>query len=214
MCPLFRLGSYLPQGPPWQLCLCSSRGEFRETRISEFFRLCGAGYRVLGRVGVPYSQIGRLPVKWFRLWLMFYHPRTSGGLPWVWWLSAGRGFIVPPEAVGVLHMELLEPWYASLDKEGWDLQQDVYRLDAPYTEEVIFRPWCEMYLRTVYDVASRLIRGELIDPLLDWVKCKNDLSRLPRSRGSSVAARKWSLAYKLYDRMSRILSRPLPKLLT
>lgn len=144
---------------------------------------------------------------------MFHHPRSSYGLPWVWWLSAGRGFIVPPEAIGVLHQQLLDPWYASLE-QGWDLAEEVYQMDTPFKEEVILRPWCEMYLKSVLDVARRLINGELIDPLLDWVKCKNDLSRSPRSRVSSDTVRKWSLAFRLYDRMSRILARPLPKLLT
>lgn len=62
-----------------------------------------------------------------------------------------------------------------------------------------------------YDVMN----GELIDPFLDYVVTKSDLMRLPseRSGGSSQACRKWSASFRLYDRMSRILSKPLPFLL-
>ena len=77
----------------------SFSAEFRQILQSEFFRVLGAGYRVLARCGVSYQDVATLPTKWFRIWLLIHHPRSSFGLPWLWWLSAGRGFIVP--AIGV-----------------------------------------------------------------------------------------------------------------
>ncbi len=98
--------------------------------------------------------------------MLIHHPRR--GLPWVWWLSAGRDCLVPPEAVGVLHQELLDHWYSQLDGEGWSLDPSVHRhLDSvPSVEGLIYRPWVNMYLTQLARVSSRVILGEILDPLL------------------------------------------------
>lgn len=101
--------------------------------------MSGAGFRVLGRVGFPYPLLARLPKRWFRLWLLVHHPRSPWGLPWLWWLSAGRGFLVSPEAIGVLHFSLLEVWYSRCEGEGWTLSSSVKALDFLYKEEVLLR---------------------------------------------------------------------------
>ena len=200
--------------------------EFRQVRLAEFFRVMGAGYRVLAQIGAGYRYVARLPKRWFRLWLLIHHPRSPDrGLPWLWWLSTGRkgrrlkrlraSRLIPPEALGVLHDELLQQWYSQLDGPGWTLSPQVHsRLDrVPYSEDTIYRPWVDMYLTQLARVSSRLIGGEILDPLLDWVVMKRDLDRLPHNRGSSLAIRKWSRVFRLYDRMSRILAQQLPKLL-
>lgn len=109
----------------------------------------------------------------------------------------------------------LEVWYARCEGEGWTLAPDAMAMDVPYQEEVIYQHWfwLKMHLRELQRASRRLIDGELIDPCLDYTVTKRDLCRLPPQGGSSQAIRKWSLAFRLYDRMSRILSKPLPLLL-
>lgn len=87
------------------------------------------------------------------------------------------------------------------------------KADFPYMEEVLKKPWLQMYLRELSRTSVRLMAGELIDPILDWVRTKSDFARCPseRSEGSSAALRRWSASYRLYDRMTRILETPLPK---
>lgn len=63
--------------------------------------------------------------------------------------------------------------------EGWNLASDAEELEVPYKEEVLYRPWVQLYLNQVRDISLRVMSGELIDPFLDWVVCKRDLSRLP-----------------------------------
>lgn len=81
--------------------------EFRQVRLSEFFRVGGAGYRICGMIGRPYWLIGTLPKRWFRRWLLVHHPYTPWGLLWYWWLQAGRRNLIPPVAIGVLHFQLV-----------------------------------------------------------------------------------------------------------
>lgn len=52
---------------------------------------------------------------------------------------------------------------------------------VPYSEDTIYRPWVDMYLSQLSRVSRRVIDGEILDPLLDWVVTKRDLDRLPRS---------------------------------
>lgn len=99
--------------------------EFREVRLKEYFRVKGAGYRVLGRIGLGYRHLSKLPKRWFRLWLLIHHPRSPQGLPYYFWLGAGRDKLLPPEALGVLHDELLQEWYRSLTDNGWSLHPTV-----------------------------------------------------------------------------------------
>lgn len=54
--------------------------EFREIRISEFIRVLGGGYRVLGLSAFCYSRLHKLPVRWFKVWLLIYNP--AGSLPY------------------------------------------------------------------------------------------------------------------------------------
>lgn len=134
---------------------------WRKVRLSEFFRVRGAGYRVLGQLSLGYAHIGKLPKKWFRLWLLIHHPRSStNGIPWIWWLSAGRPGLIPPEIVGALHFELLDAWYRQME-EGWTLSASTFNLmdSIPYVESVTYRPWVKLYLDQVASVACRLIQG-------------------------------------------------------
>lgn len=151
--------------------------EFRPIRWSEFARLSGAGYRVLGRIGVSYSTANTLPKKWFRLWLLVHHPRAPGGLPRLWWLSCGRGGLIPPEAVGVLHFQLWSSWSSSLEGDGWTLSPEIDKTPYPYQEEVLKAPWLSMYLRSLSVTLNRVVQGELIDPFLDWVPTKRTFTR-------------------------------------
>ena len=90
-----------------------------------YFRVVGAGYRVLGRVGLGYANLSKLPKRWFRLWLLIHHPRSNIGLPWLFWLSAGRTGLVPPTVLGVL-----PPPDRQLEADGWSLDSSVHnRLD-------------------------------------------------------------------------------------
>ncbi|KAI5054241.1 hypothetical protein GOP47_0030849, partial [Adiantum capillus-veneris] len=124
-----------------------------------------------------------------------------------------RRRLVSSEAIGVLHHQLLEAWFSSLSGEGWYTKDSQFD-DTVWWEEATRAPWVEIYLNQLRDTSLRLIQGEPIDPLLDAVEVKNDLERLPPCGASSEALRKWSRSFRLYDRMSRILPHPLPKLLT
>lgn len=52
-----------------------------------------------------------------------HHPRSPWGLPWYWWLQAGRDKLIPPVAIGVLDAQLKEA--ANLkEKDGPEVDQD------------------------------------------------------------------------------------------
>lgn len=180
--------------------------EFREIRISEFFRMAGAGYRVLAYTGLPFTQLRKLPKRWFRRWLLVHHPRAPGGLPWEWWLAAGRGKPLPVGTLGVLNYQLYESWARSLGPEGWSLDPEACDENHPFHEELTLRPWVSLHLRGLLDVTLRVMKGELIDPYLDYIPVKRDLRRC----SSATTSFRWSLSYRLYDRVSVILSQPLP----
>ena len=63
----------------------------------------GAGYRVLGRVGLGYANLSKLPKR-----LLIHHPRSNIGKPWLFWLSAGRTGLVPPTVLGLLQTASLK----------------------------------------------------------------------------------------------------------
>lgn len=116
--------------------------EFRQIRMSEFARVMGAGYRILPLFDGSWAGLVRMRKcrsRWFRLWLLVHHPHSPGGLPWVWWLSAGRGFLVPPTAIGTLDSQLRLGWFRSLEGEGWTLSPSVDEDDFPEKEEFIKR---------------------------------------------------------------------------
>lgn len=184
--------------------------EFRTTSFAELLRLRGAGYRILPLASLPYSRVCRFPKRWMRLYLAYHHPHGRHPLPWQWWLSAGRRKLVPPEALGVLHYQLLENWFSQPE---W-VMEDQDKQWCPMWEQAVRAPWLMMHLHNLRDTCLSLIQGELIDPLLKHRKTKLTLDRQPSQEGSSLALHKWSTAFRLYDRMTRILSQPLPKLLT
>lgn len=39
------------------------------------------------------------------------------------------------------------------------------------------KPWLQMYLRELSRTSVRLMAGELIDPILDWVRTKSDFGK-------------------------------------
>lgn len=210
----FRSGVWLRLASRWGLCPPSSydsRNSERDVRFSEFFRLRGAGFRILPLASLPYYHLNRLPKRWFRLWLVYHHPRGRHPIPWLWWLSAGRKVVIPPEAIGVLHFQLLERW--CLDVSNLWTPQDQAMDEVAHWERGVRAPWLDMHLNNLKTTCLALIEGELIDPLLDYVRMKETLQRQPSTEGSSLALKKWSLSFRLYDRMTRILSKPLPKLL-
>lgn len=56
----------------------------------------------------------------------------------MWWLSAGRGCIIPPSALGALHVSLLLEWYRQLE-EGWTLSSTVDEVSYADYEDMIKR---------------------------------------------------------------------------
>jgi hypothetical protein len=187
--------------------------EFRPVRWSEFARVSGAGYKVMGKLGVTYSTVGTLPKKWFRLWLLIHHPRAPGGLPWDIWLAAGRGKPLPVGVLGVLNSQLQELWFKRLEGSGWTLDPEVDKTDYPYKEEALKLPWLLMYLKDLHRMVRRVMAGELLDPYLDWVPVKTDYARALFSEESRRTRRAWSICYRLYDRVTRILEAGVPKAL-
>lgn len=85
--------------------LLSRIREFRDFRISELFRLRGAGYRILALLG---SSPRTLPKRWFRLFLLFYAKGSPFSIPFEWWLALGRDYPIPVGVLGVLHQRLME----------------------------------------------------------------------------------------------------------
>lgn len=149
-------------------------GEFRNPRFAEFIRVMGAGYRITAYAGIGYHLLHRLPKRWFRLWLVYYHPLGSHPIPWEWWF--GRGKPLPVGAIGVLHHQLLEDWFAALSGDGLVLMDQEHD-SVPWWEEVTRKPWLESYLQIIRDVAMGLIMGHTIDPLLSWYNVKTVIKR-------------------------------------
>ena len=52
--------------------------------------------------------------------------------------------------------------------------------------------------------------GELLDPYLDWVPVKRDYARTLFSEDSRRTRARWSICYRLYDRVTRILDAGIP----
>lgn len=163
---------------------------------------------MLGKIGVSYSTVGTLPRKWFRLWLLVHSPRAPGGLPWEWWLAAGRGRPLPVGLIGVLNSQLQESWFKR--GSGWILDPEVDKTDYPYKEEALKQPWLIMYLNDLHRMVRRVMAGELLDPYLDWVPVKSDYTGALFSEDSRRTRARWSLVYRLYDRATRILDAGLP----
>lgn len=110
--------------------------EFRQVRLSEFFRVEGAGYRVTSYLFPPFSQLYRMPKRWLRLWLVIHHPSSCWGLPWIWWLSAGGRKPCPQEAIGVSHSQLVLDWFDRPSGDGWTVD-DGRKDQIPYWEECV-----------------------------------------------------------------------------
>ncbi len=150
--------------------------EDRPVWLAEFFRVSRTGFRVMSMIGQPFGKLYRLKRRWLRLWLIIYHPSTPWGLPWYWWFSAGRREPIPYEAIGVLYSQLLNDRYQELSGDGWTI--DDARMDpAPYWEECVRHPWLNMHPNQLKDTCLRPINGDLIDPLLESTKTKNNLYR-------------------------------------
>lgn len=168
----------------------------------------------MGRIGVSYSTARSLPNKWFRLWLLVHHPKAPGGLPWDWWLATGGGKPLPVGVLGVLNTQLQESLWRQLEGPGWILGPDVENHNYPYKEEALLRPWLSMYLKDLHKVCKRMMAGELIDPYLDWVVPKSDYARAVFSENSRRTRKRWSIAYRLYDRVTRIIEAGVPRSIT
>lgn len=59
------------------------------------------------------------------------------------------------------------------------------------SQEMIKKPWLQMYLRDLHHTSSRVMAGEIIDPYLDWVRTVSDVRRVP-DQGGQVA---WRVSY-------------------
>lgn len=128
----------------------------------------GAGYRILPLFDGSWAALVTMRkrhAKRFRLWLLVHHPHAPGGLPWYWWLCAGRTSLVPPPAIGALSCGRgTYDRFRSLEGEGWTLSPSVDESDFPDKEQYLKRPWLEMYLRDLRETSLRVIAGELLDP--------------------------------------------------
>lgn len=180
--------------------LIARLSEFRQVRLSELFRIYGAGYRVTAQL----ENIHLLSKKWFRRYLVLRFPGTKFGLPLAIWLMLGRDYPLPVGLTGVLNDR--ERWESQVMKE-WSPVSDDPRCMYPLYEEVTLRPWVSLRLRSIQKVLSRVSRGELIFPYLDYHPV---LSTFARPSIRQTIRRTWGVDYRLYDLCTKILSKPLP----
>ena len=97
------------------------------------------------------------PKRWFRLWLLVHNPRAPGGLPWIWWLQAGRINLVPPEAIGVRPSESCGSvtWKETV---GLFTQTRMrWMLLILNIEQVVKGPWLTLHLTMLKEVSLRVM---------------------------------------------------------
>lgn len=95
----------------------------------------------------------------------------------------------------------------SREGEGWTLPEDCLEGSYPTYEEFTCSPWVNLYLQSINKVLSRVSQGELIDPFPDYAPVPWSLSRGSVSESTRL---RFGRSYKVYDLVTKILSKPLP----
>lgn len=117
---------------------------------------------------------------------------------------AGRARVPPPWLVSALHHHLLETVEKKFQDPGWLPDPEYLERDDDGYEHLILRPWLMNQLKMLRITCLSLVKGKLIDPLLDHVEVSKG-----GMRKSSAACRKYSLSLRLYDLATDFLAKPV-----
>ncbi|DAB41741.1 RNA-dependent RNA polymerase [Azolla filiculoides mitovirus 1] len=186
--------------------------QFREIRKSELYRFYGAGYRTLGKIDVPYGKLHRLPRKWQRAFLIFHHPHSKlHPIPWLWWLSAGRKSLIPPEVLGAASA-ILEDRFVRRTQEIFIEMERSMDFDYIGSEALVYGPWLDMHLRAQAKVWNLVMEGDLF-AYLSYEPPPTNLRRVdPLQRGEKLFNKKVGKMLKLYDLVSHLIEKGPPRL--
>lgn len=188
---------------------CTSGREFREVRFVETFRLYGAGYKVRARVGASAWKGGIPPGlsrRWWRHWLVLTSPYGPYPLPWIWWFSAGRAYPVRPEHIAILEQEVLDRFWLRVEKDQVIQISDMeLHMGEEWFERYVLEPWVSLHLQALRARLGAIVRGSSpLDVFVEAMDVPTSATRIKLRKSY-----RYVLIFRLYDRMTNILKKPV-----